>query len=116
MKLYHIYNEDFEIIKAEHFEEGTQPINSFYIENLNFLKPKVNPETLEVYEGATDQDIETARQKKIEELNLLQFNELWSTDWYFVRLAETGQEVPKEILNQRSEIRTKYENLKNENN
>ena len=56
-KLYHIYNENFEIIHAEYFEEGTKPENAVFIENCSFIEPMVNPETLEVYEGATSQDI-----------------------------------------------------------
>lgn len=57
LKLYHIYNENFEITHAQFFEEGSQPSNSIFIENCNFIKPMVNPETLEVYEGATPEEI-----------------------------------------------------------
>ena len=56
-KLYHIYNENFEITHAEYLEEGSQPENAVFVENCSFVKPMVNPETLEVYEGATTQYI-----------------------------------------------------------
>lgn len=56
-KLYHLYNENFEITHAQFFIEGEQPENAVYIENCDFIKPMVNSETLEVYEGATPEEI-----------------------------------------------------------
>jgi hypothetical protein len=40
-------------------------------------------------------------------LKEIKYQELLKTDWYFVRLAETGQEVPKEVLEQRNLIRNR---------
>lgn len=56
-KLYHIYNENFEITHAQFFEEGEQPSNAIYLENCDFIKPMVNSETLEVYEGAIPEEV-----------------------------------------------------------
>lgn len=70
-KLYHIYNENLEITHAEYFEEGSQPENAVFVENCSFTKPMVNPETLEVYEGASSQDISNL--KSPEYLTKLQF-------------------------------------------
>ena len=47
-----------------------------------------------------------------EELNKLQYNELFLTDWYFTRKIELGIEVPINIINERLAIREKYNNLK----
>lgn len=66
-KLYHLYNENFEITHAQFFIEGEQPENAIYIEVNNFIKAKVNPETLEVYEGATPEEIEEANKVKVPE-------------------------------------------------
>ena len=60
MKLYHIYNENFEITSAQFFEEGEQPQNAIFIEFCDFKKPMFNPITLEVYEGATPEEIAEA--------------------------------------------------------
>lgn len=60
--LYHIYNENFEITHAQFFIEGEQPENAIFIESCNFKKPMFNPITLEVYEGATPEEI--AEEKK----------------------------------------------------
>lgn len=66
-KLYYIYNENFEITHAQFFIEGEQPSNVIYIENCDFIKPKVNSETLEVYEGATPEEIAEANRAKVPE-------------------------------------------------
>jgi len=39
------------------------------------------------------------------------FNELQLNYWYFIRKKETGQDVPKIVLDQRKFIRSKYNNL-----
>ena len=48
----------------------------------------------------------------INQLNEMQYNELKSTDWYFVRKVELGAEVPNEVIESRLAIRLKYDNLK----
>lgn len=48
----------------------------------------------------------------INQLNKMQYNELQTTDWYFVRKVELGIEVPQEILDERDSIRKKYNDLK----
>ena len=49
--------------------------------------------------------------KNVQNLKLEQYQELSSTDWYYTRFLETGQEVPLEIKQQRQEIRDKYDTL-----
>ena len=50
----------------------------------------------------------------INQLNEMQYNELKSTDWYFVRKIDLGIEVPIEVIEARLAIRLKYDNLKND--
>lgn len=64
-KLYHLYNEIFEITHAQFFNEGEQPEKAVYVENCNFIKPMVNPETLEVYEGTTPEEIAEQQTKDL---------------------------------------------------
>ena len=47
----------------------------------------------------------------VQNLKLEQYQELLSTDWYYTRYIETGQEVPLEIKQQRLDIKEKYNNL-----
>lgn len=64
-KLYHLYNSGFEITHAQFFIEGEQPENAVYIEVCNFIKPMVNPSTLEIYEGSTPEEIAEIENSKI---------------------------------------------------
>ena len=48
-----------------------------------------------------------------EEFDKLQYIELKPTDWYVIRKADTGEEIPQEIIDLRNGIRLKYNNLKN---
>ncbi len=65
-------------------------------------------------EGATIEEIIEYNNQKIEELNQIQFEELSRTDWYYTRQIELGTEIPIKILNERKEIREKYNILKNQ--
>jgi len=48
----------------------------------------------------------------INQLHEMQYNELKSTDWYFVRKVELDVEVPNEVIEYRLAIRKKYDDLK----
>lgn len=61
-KLYHLFDEEYWITHAEFFTEGEEPDNAVYIENYIFIKGRVNPVTKEVYEAATNEDIENHNQ------------------------------------------------------
>jgi hypothetical protein len=70
-----------------------------------FIKPKFIDGFF--IEGATQEEINFYNKENELELKNLKYNELLKTDWYFVRLSETGQEVPIEILEQRNLIRNR---------
>lgn len=107
-KLYHIYNENFEITHAEFHIEGQQPENSVFVEVMNFIKPMVNQTTKEVYEGATQEEIAEQENQIKQQQKQQAYEELLPTDWYVVRFIETGIPIPQEILQQRQAIRSKY--------
>jgi hypothetical protein len=65
-------------------------------------------------EGITEQEVQFRKQQRIEELNKLQYDELYITDWYIIRKLDTGIEIPIEIMSQRNKIRIKYNELRNE--
>lgn len=60
------------------------------------------------FEGATIEEIEEAENAKKQAQNIEIYNELLLTDWYVVRFAETGIQIPAEILAERQEIRNRY--------
>ena len=63
---------------------------------------------LQWIEGATEKELQNIKNKKIDELNTLQYFELKATDWYIIRKLDIGTEIPIEIINERNEIRLKY--------
>lgn len=101
-KLYHIYNENFEITHAQFFEEGEQPINAVYVELMNFIKPMVTPETLVVYEGATPEEIEIAN-KPIVPCSISRMRlklELFERGITVEEIAETINTIPNALFSE----------------
>jgi hypothetical protein len=105
MKLYHIYNiKTFEVTALLSENEPLNFIN--HVAN-GQIKPIYDLKNDCVIEGATQEEINFYNKENELELKKLKYNELLKTDWYFVRLAETGQEVPAEILAERNLIRNR---------
>jgi hypothetical protein len=65
----------------------------------NFIKFKFDGKAW--IEGASTEEIADLLQQKKQIANEL----LKETDWYITRFAETGKEIPKEILELRQQIR-----------
>ena len=63
-------------------------------------------------ESITPEDIASRKIERNLELNKLQYAELKVTDWAFIRKSDTGDEIPIEIVNERNEIRLKYNKLR----
>lgn len=67
--------------------------------------PVIKPKTLE-----------ELKVEKIEQVKRQAYNILKETDWYIVRQQETGEKVPEEILDERSRIRERSNQIENEIN
>jgi len=76
---------------------------------LNYLK---NNGTVESSNLISEEEKQEIIKLKIEKLNIEQNLELQKTDWYYIRATETGREIPIDILQERTLIRQKYDNLK----
>ena len=94
----------------KYLTEGCEEVSVLY--NGKFIDPIWNGTAF--IEGATSEEIAEQKHNKIEEIKKFQYQELLPTDWYYTRFLETGQEVPLEIIQQRQQIREKYNNLINE--
>ena len=109
-KLYHIYNENFEITHAEYFEEGSQPENAVCIENYSFFKGMVNPTTLEVYEGASQEEINEKKQQEIEVIREQTRKDISALIFeHTQRFAMRGIPIPEDVLQQYDEMRAEYQ-------
>jgi len=64
-------------------------------------------------EGATEEDFNKKNEVLISQLKQQQFQELQPTDFYFIRNIETGVEIPQSVLDERTAIRLKYQELEN---
>lgn len=65
--------------------------------------------TYDVKDKTTSVSIEDAKFAKLEELRISTHDRLKETDWYFIRKAETGQEVPVSVISARKEIRDQHD-------
>ena len=75
-------------------------IDNTTIETLDVSEVPMNVE----YEAITfDEIVET--QDNTAELKEIAYQQLLATDWYVIRLMETGKEIPTDILELRSKIR-----------
>ena len=66
----------------------------------------------EYFEGTPEEIAEANKiiiQQNIENIKQQQFKKLSKTDWYITRFIETGIEIPEEILEERKQIRLRYE-------
>lgn len=82
--------------------------NELYQEYLSFL---INDGEIEQTELLSDYEINLVKNEAIEQLKKDCYNELALTDWYFVRKIDIGIDVPNEVIEQRNEIRKKYNDL-----
>ena len=97
---FHRYNTENKYIGVTE----TEPNDNLWTfeEPVNLISPIWN-ET-EWNEGATVEDLDEINKSKKQSCYI----ELLQTDWYFIRKAETGQDIPQAILDERAEIRLKY--------
>lgn len=82
--------------------------NEKYKEYLSFL---IEDGAVELTDMLSDFEIDLAKTEAIDKLKKECYDELALTDWYFVRKMDIGVEVPKEIIEERNEIRKKYNDL-----
>jgi hypothetical protein len=97
-KLYHLYNENFEITHAEFFIDGEHPENAVFVEGVNFMKPMFNPETNEVFEGATTEEIEQLNNQLSEQM-FADINDIYAKMHKSVLERVTGKRGNIEFLN-----------------
>jgi hypothetical protein len=107
--LYHLYNSEFIIKNAEYFNLGQQPKNAVYVENMSFIKPMFNADTLQVYEGAIQEDFLVLKNAEIEVLRLKTETEIDAfISPYVQKLILRQVEIPVEIMQEYNAMRAAY--------
>lgn len=90
-----ILNSQFELVPQI---EG----NPLYEDYLIYLKGGGLVKTTDIFSTQELQDLEVEKEAQKKQM---QFDQLSKTDWYVVRLMETGVAIPQEIIEQRNQIR-----------
>jgi len=96
------------------FKDVVTPACNYLIEELSEIKLVGDVYTYDVIEKPIK---ETLAELKSDKINSLKFNvgkRLSVTDWYIIRNADTGTEVPQSIKDERLDIRTKGDSIEAE--
>ena len=112
-------------IGIDYMTEAQQNDLGFY----NVVTPSINPsqelgdiewdESNQVFTYAIKnrtytETVDKLKTQKIEYLKAIYNNKLSNTDWYVVRLAEGGSEIPSNITTDRNNLRTECANKETE--
>lgn len=86
----------YDVVRPE-YNSKLQRLSNIYFNGSIF--------TYDVIDIDFEKSLEELQQEKINKIKMRAQNQLSKTDWYIVRNAETGKEIPQEILDERQAIR-----------
>jgi hypothetical protein len=98
------------------FKDVVTPTYDSRIEELSPIKLDGDVYTYDVVEIPIKETLTQLKDSKINELKSITSAELSLTDWYIVRNADTGAEVPQSIKDERAALRTKSDSIEAEIN
>ena len=105
-----------EKLKEFGFKDVVTPDVDYRIQELSEIKLVGDVYTYDVIEKPIKETLAELKAEKISNLKGTASNELTRTDWYIVRNADTGAEVPQSIKDERAAIRTKSDSIEVEIN
>ena len=98
------------------FKDVVTPTLDYRIEELSAIKLDGDVYTYDVIEKPIKETLAELKSNKISELKSIAGSMLSATDWYIVRNADTGAEVPQSIKDKRANIRTQSDSIEAEIN
>lgn len=98
------------------FKDVVTPEHDGRIEELSEIKLDGDVYTYNVIDKPIKETLAELKSEKINKLKSMAGGQLSQTDWYIVRNADTGAEVPQSIKNERATIRTKSDSIETEIN
>ena len=98
------------------FKDVVTPTYDSRIEELSPIKLDGDVYTYDVIEIPIKETLTQLKAFKINQLKSITSAELSKTDWYIVRNADTGAEVPQSIKDERAALRTKSDSIEAEIN
>jgi hypothetical protein len=98
------------------FKDVVTPSFDARIEELSPIKLDGDVYTYDVIEKPIKETLAELKSEKIIELKSISGGQLFQTDWYIVRNADIGAEVPQSVKDERAAIRTKSDSIEAEIN
>jgi len=98
------------------FKDVLEPSYDDRIEELDNLHLDGDVYTYDVIEKPIKETLAELKEKKIIELKSLVGSELFKTDWYIVREADSGEATPSDVRGDRAALRTKSDTIEAEIN
>ena len=98
------------------FKDVVTPEYDGVIEELSTIKLDGDVYTYDVIEKPIKETLSELKSQKIIELKSIAGGQLFQTDWYIVRNADIGAEVPQSVKDERAAIRTKSDSIEAEIN
>lgn len=98
------------------FKDVITPTYDVRIEELSPIKLDGDIYTYDVIEKPIKETLAELKSNKVRDLKSMTGAQLSQTDWYIVRNADTGAEVPQSIKDERAALRTKSDSIEAEIN
>ena len=98
------------------FKNVVTPEYNHLTEEISEIKLIDRVYTYDVIEKPIKETLAELKEQKIAELKLVIGSKLSVTDWYIVRNADTGEEVPQSVKDNRTALRTKSDTVEAEIN
>ena len=98
------------------FKDVVTPVYDFRTQELSQIKLDGDVYTYDVIEKPIKETLAELKEEKVSELKSMIGSKLSATDWYIVRNADTGAEVPQTIKDERALLRTQSDLIEAEIN
>ena len=98
------------------FKDVVHPNYDSRIEELDNLHLEGDVYTYDVIEKPIKETLAELKANKVERLKSMVGGQLYQTDWYIIREADSGEATPSDIRGQRAALRTKSDTIEAEIN
>ena len=109
-------NLNAETLDLAGFKDVVIPTFDSRVQELSDIKLDGDVYTYDVIEKPIKETLAELKSDKISQLKSIAGNRLSITDWYIVRNADTGAEIPQSIKDERAAIRTQSDSIEAEIN
>ena len=98
------------------FKDVITPKYNYLIEELSEIKLVGDVYTYDVIEKPIKETLDELKEQKVSELKSIIGGRLSQTDWYVIRQADAGTDIPQSIKDERAALRTQSDSIEAEIN